>query len=211
MPTRIDVFRVCAGSAAKTATSSPTCDAERSSAGPSTRASRITTSHFDEDFESSRTWQALEAAVERAVNGGTNGIVSWKIDPLRVRRGAGLRDLRRLRHERPRLAFIIEDVGRVQADGKFVYTMLMLADADLPRRRRAGDDEARRLSASVKISRPRTAASRDSMSSRPIDADRHRKHRRTTQRALRTSTTQFHRSAVRRLTVTLLESSRAPA
>lgn len=82
--------------------------------------------HFDED-ESGGTHvrPALEAAVERAVSGETNGIVSWKIDRFSRYTEGGLRDLRRLQDVNARLAFVVEDIDTSGPMGKFVYTVML--------------------------------------------------------------------------------------
>jgi DNA invertase Pin-like site-specific DNA recombinase len=82
--------------------------------------------HFDED-ESGGTHNrpGLEAAVERAVNGETGGIVSWKVDRFSRHTEGGLRDLRRLQDANARLAFVVEDIDTTGPMGKLVYTLML--------------------------------------------------------------------------------------
>jgi site-specific DNA recombinase len=87
--------------------------------------------HEDED-ESGGTQDrpGLDAARDRALNGETGGIVSWKIDRFSRFTEGGLRDLRLLEDAGARLAFVVEDVDTSGPWGKFAYTML-LAFAEL--------------------------------------------------------------------------------
>src|SRR4051794_10467755 len=68
---------------------------------------RIADWHFDED-ESGGTQDrpGLVAAIDRAVNGETDGIVAWKIDRFSRYTEGGLRDLHRLEEADARLAFV---------------------------------------------------------------------------------------------------------
>src|SRR5829696_109488 len=67
--------------------------------------------HEDED-ESGGTQDrpGFDAARNRALNGETGGIVSWKIDRFSRFTEGGLRDLRLLEDEGADLAFVVEDV-----------------------------------------------------------------------------------------------------
>ena len=82
--------------------------------------------HVDED-ETGGTQDrpGLVAAVERAVNGETGGIVSWRIDRFSRYTEGGLRDLRRLQDRDARLAFVIEDIDTSGPMGRFVYTVML--------------------------------------------------------------------------------------
>jgi site-specific DNA recombinase len=82
--------------------------------------------HVDED-ETGGTQDrpGLVAAVERAVNGDTGGIVSWRIDRFSRYTEGGLRDLRRLQDRDARLAFVIEDIDTSGPMGRFVYTVML--------------------------------------------------------------------------------------
>jgi site-specific DNA recombinase len=86
----------------------------------------ITAWHVDED-ESGGTHErpGLEAAVARALDGETGGIVSWKIDRFSRYTEGGLRDLRRLEEADARLAFVVEDIDTSGPMGKFVYTVML--------------------------------------------------------------------------------------
>jgi site-specific DNA recombinase len=68
---------------------------------------------------------ALKRAVERAVSGETDGIVSWKIDRFSRTTSGGLRDLERLKEAGARLAFVVEDIDTASAYGKMVYTIIL--------------------------------------------------------------------------------------
>jgi DNA invertase Pin-like site-specific DNA recombinase len=82
--------------------------------------------HEDED-ETGGTQDrpGLLAAVDRAVDGETGGIVSWKIDRLSRYTEGGLRDLRRLDDAGARLAFVVEDIDTSGPMGRFVYTLML--------------------------------------------------------------------------------------
>ena len=82
--------------------------------------------HVDED-ETGGTQDrpGLVAAVERAVNGETGGIVSWRIDRFSRYTEGGLRDLRRLQERDARLAFVVEDIDTSGPMGRFVYTVML--------------------------------------------------------------------------------------
>ena len=82
--------------------------------------------HEDED-ESGGTQDrpGLRAAIDRAINGETAGIVSWKIDRFSRFTEGGLRDLRRLEDAGARLAFVVEDIDTGGPMGKFVYTVML--------------------------------------------------------------------------------------
>jgi DNA invertase Pin-like site-specific DNA recombinase len=82
--------------------------------------------HEDED-ESGGTHSrpGLDAARDRALNGETGGIVSWKIDRFSRFTEGGLRDLRLLEDAGARLAFVVEDIDTSGPMGKLVYTMLL--------------------------------------------------------------------------------------
>jgi DNA invertase Pin-like site-specific DNA recombinase len=82
--------------------------------------------HEDED-ESGGTHRrpGLDAARDRALNGETGGIVSWKIDRFSRFTEGGLRDLRLLEGRGARLAFVTEDIDTSGPMGKLVYTMLL--------------------------------------------------------------------------------------
>ncbi len=67
----------------------------------------------------------LNAAVERAVCGDTDGIVSWKIDRFSRYTEGGLRDLRRLEDAGARLVFVVEDIDTSGPMGRFVYTVML--------------------------------------------------------------------------------------
>lgn len=71
----------------------------------------------------------LDAAVERAVNGESSGIVCARIDRFSRNTAQGLRDLERLRDAGARLVFVSEDVDTGTPIGKLVYTV-MLAQAE---------------------------------------------------------------------------------
>jgi DNA invertase Pin-like site-specific DNA recombinase len=82
--------------------------------------------HEDEDETgSTQDRPGLVAAVERAVNGDTCGIVSWRIDRFSRYTEGGLRDLRRLEDAGARLAFVIEDIDTSGPMGRFVYTVML--------------------------------------------------------------------------------------
>jgi DNA invertase Pin-like site-specific DNA recombinase len=82
--------------------------------------------HVDED-ETGGTQErpGLVAAVDRAVNGETGGIVSWRIDRFSRYTEGGLRDLRRLQEGDARLAFVVEDIDTSGPMGRFVYTVML--------------------------------------------------------------------------------------
>lgn len=82
--------------------------------------------HVDED-ETGGTQDrpGLVAAGERAVNGETGGIVSWRIDRFSRYTEGGLRDLRRLQERDARLAFVVEDIDTSGPVGRFVYTVML--------------------------------------------------------------------------------------
>lgn len=82
--------------------------------------------HVDED-ETGGTQDrpGLNAAVERAVAGESDGIVSWKIDRFSRFTEGGLRDLRRLEDAGARLVFVVEDIDTSGPMGKFVYTVML--------------------------------------------------------------------------------------
>lgn len=82
--------------------------------------------HVDED-ESGGTHDrpGLNAAVQRAVDGETGGIVSWRIDRFSRFTEGGLRDLRRLEEKGARLAFVIEDIDTSGPMGRFVYVVML--------------------------------------------------------------------------------------
>ena len=86
--------------------------------------------HVDEDWSGgTHERPGLEAAVERAVSGEVDGIVSWKIDRFSRYTEGGLRDLRRLEEAGAHLAFVSEDIDTSGPMGRFVYT-IMLAMAE---------------------------------------------------------------------------------
>ena len=68
---------------------------------------------------------ALTRGIERALNGDTAGIVSWKIDRFSRTTEGGLADLRRLQAADARLAFVVEDIDTGTTYGKMVYTILL--------------------------------------------------------------------------------------
>jgi DNA invertase Pin-like site-specific DNA recombinase len=82
--------------------------------------------HVDED-ESGGTHDrpGLDVARDRALNGESGGIVSWKIDRFSRFTEGGLRDLRLLEDAGARLAFVSEDIDTSGPMGKLVYTMLL--------------------------------------------------------------------------------------
>jgi site-specific DNA recombinase len=82
--------------------------------------------HTDED-ESGGTQDrpGLNAATERAINGETGGIVSWKIDRFSRFTEGGLADLRRLEKAGARLVFVTEDIDTSGPIGRFVYTIML--------------------------------------------------------------------------------------
>jgi site-specific DNA recombinase len=87
--------------------------------------------HEDEDESGgTQTRPGLDRARDRALNGETGGIVSWKIDRFSRFTEGGLRDLRLLEEKGARLAFVVEDIDTSGPWGKFAYTML-LAFAEL--------------------------------------------------------------------------------
>lgn len=87
---------------------------------------RIAEWHVDED-ESGGTQDrpGLQCAIDRALAGETDGIVSWKIDRFSRFTEGGLRDLRRLEAKGARLVFVVEDIDTSGPIGKFVYTVML--------------------------------------------------------------------------------------
>lgn len=82
--------------------------------------------HVDEDQSGgTHNRPGLETAIDRAVNGETGGIVSWKIDRFSRHTEGGLRDLQRLEDAGARLAFVVEDIDTSGSMGKFVYTIML--------------------------------------------------------------------------------------
>jgi DNA invertase Pin-like site-specific DNA recombinase len=82
--------------------------------------------HVDEDWSGgTQERPGLEAAIERAVSGQTDGIVAWKIDRFSRYTEGGLRDLRVLEEADARLVFVVEDVDTGGPMGKFVYTVML--------------------------------------------------------------------------------------
>jgi DNA invertase Pin-like site-specific DNA recombinase len=82
--------------------------------------------HQDEDWSGgTHERPGLERAVQRALDGETGGIVSWKIDRFSRNTEHGLRDLRRLQAKDARLVFVVEDVDTGTVYGRMVYTILL--------------------------------------------------------------------------------------
>lgn len=109
---------------------SPTVQREAIAKWASYRGVMIAAWHVDEDWSGgTHERPGLEAAVERAVSGEVDGIVSWKIDRFSRYTEGGLRDLRRLEEAGAHLAFVSEDIDTSGPMGKFVYT-IMLAMAE---------------------------------------------------------------------------------
>lgn len=109
---------------------SPTVQREAIQRWADYRGVQIAKWHVDED-ESGGTHQrpGLEDAIERAMAGETQGIVSWKVDRFSRFTEAALHDLRQLQSVGARLAFVSEDIDAGAAMGKMVYT-LMLSQAE---------------------------------------------------------------------------------
>jgi DNA invertase Pin-like site-specific DNA recombinase len=105
---------------------SPTVQREAIERWAEYRGVTILAWHTDED-ESGGTHSrpGLDAARDRALNGETGGIVSWKIDRFSRFTEGGLRDLRLLEGRGARLAFVTEDIDTSGPMGKLVYTMLL--------------------------------------------------------------------------------------
>jgi DNA invertase Pin-like site-specific DNA recombinase len=105
---------------------SPTVQREAIERWAEYRGVEILAWHVDED-ESGGTQDrpGLDAARDRALNGETGGIVSWKIDRFSRFTEGGLRDLRLLEDTGARLAFVVEDIDTSGPMGKLVYTMLL--------------------------------------------------------------------------------------
>jgi hypothetical protein len=130
---------------------SPTVQREAIERWAEYRGVTILAWHTDED-ESGGTHSrpGLDAARDRALNGETGGIVSWKIDRFSRFTEGGLRDLRLLEGRGARLAFVTEDIDTSGPMGKLVYTMLLAfaeffldnikAGCRVPGRERAGPD-----------------------------------------------------------------------
>ncbi len=109
---------------------SPTVQREAIAKWASYKGVTIAAWHVDEDWSGgTHERPGLEAAVERAVSGEVDGIVSWKIDRFSRYTEGGLRDLRRLEEAGAHLAFVSEDIDTSGPMGKFVYT-IMLAMAE---------------------------------------------------------------------------------
>lgn len=109
---------------------SPTVQREAIAKWASYKGVMIAAWHVDEDWSGgTHERPGLEAAVERAVSGEVDGIVSWKIDRFSRYTEGGLRDLRRLEEAGAHLAFVSEDIDTSGPMGKFVYT-IMLAMAE---------------------------------------------------------------------------------
>src|SRR5437764_1333915 len=82
--------------------------------------------HVDEDWSGgSHDRPGLAAAIARAIDGETAGIVCWKIDRFSRYTEGGLQDLRRLEESGARLAFVTEDIDTSGPMGKFVYTVML--------------------------------------------------------------------------------------
>jgi DNA invertase Pin-like site-specific DNA recombinase len=82
--------------------------------------------HEDED-ESGGTHErpGLEAAIDRALDGETDGIVSMRINRFSRNTESGLRDLRRLREKGARLVFATEDIDTSTSAGKMIYGVML--------------------------------------------------------------------------------------
>lgn len=110
--------------------------------------------HVDED-QSGGTHDrpGLVAAIERAAQGETGGIVSWKIDRFSRYTEGGLRDLERLESAGARLAFVTEDIDTSGPMGKFVYTIMLAMGAYFLDTIKAGwiTSKSRAMSRGVKI------------------------------------------------------------
>lgn len=82
--------------------------------------------HRDEDWSGgTHTRPGLERAIERALAGETEGIVSANIDRFSRTTELGLRELRRLEAANARLAFVLEDIDTGTVYGRMVYTILL--------------------------------------------------------------------------------------
>ena len=81
--------------------------------------------HDEDECGGTQDRPGLDRARDRALNGETGGIVSWKIDRFSRFTEGGLRDLRLLEDRGARLAFVVEDIDTSGPMGKLVYTMLL--------------------------------------------------------------------------------------
>ena len=130
---------------------SPKVSARRSGGGRSTAASRSSSGTSTRTRRRHPRSPGLDAARDRALNGETGGIVSWKIDRFSRFTEGGLRDLRLLEEKGARLAFVVEDIDTSGPMGKLVYT-------DAPGVRRVLPRQRSRPAGSPRRPRPSSAA-----------------------------------------------------